>query len=271
MTPIRTAMVLGAAMMIAAAAGSASAEDSVWPDIQRDVFQSRPVAEKDGTIALYAPESAEDAAIVPIAIHLPPAVANRAKSLTLVIDRNPAPVAATFRFGEGFRASPDIGERKLQTRVRVDSFSNVRAILETDDGKLHMATAFVRGAGGCSAPASKDMDEALASLGKMQVKAVANPAMDKSWREGIVMIRHPNFTGMQMDPISRGYTPARFISNMSVKRGGALVLSMQGGISISEDPNVRFNYDAASDDTLDVQAADTDGAKFNGRSTPSGS
>ena len=73
-----------------------------------------------------------------------------------------------------FIASAAVGERKLMTRVRIDSFSKVRAILETADGKLHMATKFVMGAGGCSAPASKDADAALASLGRMQVKTIAD-------------------------------------------------------------------------------------------------
>ncbi len=129
----------------------ARAGDDPWPDIHAGVFAGRAIAENDGALALYAPEQAEDAALVPIAVHLPPNIANQAKSLTLIIDRNPAPVAATFRFGDGFHAAADIGERKLMTRVRIDAFSKVRAILETADGKLHMATKFVRGAGGCSA------------------------------------------------------------------------------------------------------------------------
>ncbi len=85
------------------------------------------------------------------------------------------------------------------------------------------------------------------------------------------MIRHPNFTGLQMDPISRGYTPARFINDIEVKRGDVTVLSMEGGISISENPNIRFTYDAASDDTLAVRASDTEGAVFNAQSRASGS
>jgi sulfur-oxidizing protein SoxY len=256
--------------VIAAIAG-ARAEDDPWPDIRATVFEGRAIAENDGAIALYAPEQAEDAAIVPIAMHVPASIANDARSLTLIIDRNPAPVAATFRFGEGFRARPEIGERKLMTRIRVDNFSNVRAVLETADGKLHMASRFVRGAGGCSAPASKDADEALASLGKMQVKTVRNDVMDAGWREAVVMIRHPNFTGMQMDLDTRGYTPARFVNDIEVKRGNDLVLTMEGGISISEDPNIRFNFDAAGGDSLQVRAADTEGAVFTAQSQHSGS
>jgi sulfur-oxidizing protein SoxY len=76
---------------------------------------------------------------------------------------------------------------------------------------------------------------------------------------------------MQMDPVERGYTPARFVNDLKVKRGEDVVLSMEGGISISEDPNIRFNYDAGGDDALEVRAADTDGAVFTARSQPSGS
>src|SRR5687768_217751 len=88
---------------------TARADDDRWPDIRAGVFAGRDIAENDGALALYAPEQAEDAALVPIAVHLPADVANRAKSLTLIIDRNPAPVAATFRFGDGFRAAAEVG------------------------------------------------------------------------------------------------------------------------------------------------------------------
>lgn len=262
---------IAVAVMALPLAISARAAEDPWPDIRAAVFDDRAIATDDGAIELYAPEQAEDAAIVPIAMHIPPAIANAAKSLTLIVDRNPAPVAATFHFGDGYRASPALGERKLMTRIRVDSFSNVRAVIETADGKLHMAKTFVRGAGGCSAPASKDADEAMASLGRMQVRTKANPTFGSGWREAIVMIRHPNFTGLQMDPISRGYTPARFVNDIEVKRGDDVVLSMEGGISISEDPNIRFNYEAAGGDVLYVRAADTDGAEFTAKSTPTGS
>lgn len=264
-------LVLCLSLGLAIAHSSVRAGDAPWPDIHAGVFEGRPIAENDGTVALYAPEQAEDAAVVPIAIHLPSNIANEAKAITLVIDRNPAPVAATFRFGEAFVADARVGERKLMTRVRIDNFSKVRAILETKDGKLHMASKFVRAAGGCSAPASKDADAALASLGRVQVKIIADTAREPSWREGIVMIRHPNFTGMQMDIVSRGYTPARYVDLVEVTRAGKLLLRMEGGISISEDPNLRFNYDAAHADALEVRAKDSNGTQFAGKSIPGGS
>jgi len=248
-----------AAAGLAIASPPASAADDPWPDIRRDVFANRDIIEEDGTITLEAPYRAEDAAVVPLTMRIPASVAANVKSLTLVIDKNPAPVAAAFQFG---KAAGD-GERMLSTRVRIDMYSNVRAIIETADGKLHMTTKYVKASGGCSAPAGKDMDEALANLGKMQIKTFA-AAADRTpdTREAQVMIRHPNYTGMQMDQVTREYTPAKFVQELEVKRGGELVFRMDSGISISENPHFRFTFASSSDDTLEVTAKDTDGRVF---------
>jgi sulfur-oxidizing protein SoxY len=264
-------LVAGAALLLLGAPSLQAEDDDPWPDIRKALFQDRAIDDGASVVQVYGPEQAEDAAIVPIDIRFPAAAANNIKSVTLIIDRNPAPVAATFRFGDGFRAGPQLGERKLSTRVRVNSFSNVRAVAETNDGKLFMTAKFVMGAGGCSAPASKDVEAALANLGRMQIKVMKEPRFGESWREAVVMIRHPNFTGMQMDPISRGYTPAKFVERLDVKRGDDLVISMDGGIAISENPNIRFNFEATGSDELTVTARDSDGAEFKGRSTPAGS
>ena len=73
---------------------------------------------------------------------------------------------------------------------------------------------------------------------------------------------YAHFTGMQMDQLTREYTPAKFVQELEVKRGGELVFRMEGGISISENPNFRFTYAPATDDTLEVMAKDTDGNVF---------
>ena len=238
----------------------ATASDDIWQDLRRDVFASRDVAEEDGTVTLEAPYRAEDAAIVPLTIKIP-AAAGEVKSLTLVVDKNPAPVVATFHFGE----AAGTGDRMLSTRVRVDMYSNIRAVVETADGKLHMATKYVKASGGCSAAASKDADEALASLGKMQIRTFdADAPKDQSppTREAQVMIRHPNFTGMQMDQLTRQYTPMRIVSEMDVKRDGKRIFKMEGGISISENPNFRFSFVPGTDNVIEVEAKDTEGQVF---------
>jgi len=248
-----------------------AADPDLWPGLKAEVFGAREIIVNDGALTLYAPEAAEDAALVPISVRFPPATSRSIVAMTLLVDRNPAPVAATFKFGEAFRNGQDVGERQLATRIRVDSFSRVRAIVETADGKLHMSERFVMGAGGCSATPSKDMEAALAGLGKINIKTMNEPIHGENWRETQVMIKHPNFTGMQMDPVSRGYVPARFVSDLEIKSAGALLLRMEGGISISENPHLRLTYGAAPADVVEVMARDTEGASFSQRSGNGGS
>jgi len=251
---------LAIAFAVAFSAAPALADDP-WPDIRRDVFDNREVLEDDGTITLEAPYRAEDPAIVPITMRIPASVAGDVKTLTLLIDKNPAPVAATFHFGEAAGGA----ERVLSTRVRVDMYSNIRAVIETADGKLHMAKKFVKASGGCSATFGKDISEAMANLGKMQIRSFgpqASPAGSPLAREAQVMIRHPNFTGLQMDQLTRHYTPAMFVRELEVKRGDDLVFQMEGGISISENPHFRFTYAPGGDETLKVTAKDTAGKVF---------
>ncbi len=250
---------------------ASAAEDDLWPGLRQEVFGARDIRENDGMVTLYAPERAEDAALVPVSIRIPGNVAPNVVALTLLIDRNPAPVAATFKFGDAFRTGADIGERQLATRIRLDSFSKVRVILETADGQLHMSSRFVSGAGGCSATPSKDIEAALAGLGKIDIKTNSEPARGATFREAQVMIRHPNFTGLQLDPESRGYVPARFVNDLEVKSGGATLFRVEGGISISENPHFRISYSGGGSDLIEVLAKDTEGATFSQRSDARGS
>lgn len=251
-------------VIIGALTSPASADDDPWPDIQKSVFGGRAVAESS-EIQILAPNQAEDAAIVPVSVKISPKTVANLKSLTLVIDRNPMPVAATFAFAEAFRNAPDAMERSLSTRVRVDAFSRVRAVAELADGSLIMASKFVIGAGGCSAPAQKDADKALAELGKAQVKLFGDEGRP-NWREGQIMIKHPNFTGMQMDKSTGNYTPARYIDSIEVRSGGQALFKMEGGISISENPQIRFTYGSNSPADLEFTAKDTMGTTFEGAS-----
>jgi sulfur-oxidizing protein SoxY len=204
---------------------------------------------------------------VPLTIRIPASAASTAKKLTLIIDKNPAPVVAEFAFG----TAAGEGERMLSTRVRVDMYSNIRAVVETADGKLHMATKFVKAAGGCSAPALKDADAALLEAGRMQVKTFEAAAAATPLREGQLMIKHPQYSGLQLNQATGYYIPANFIREIEVKRGPDVVFKMTGGISISEDPNIRFSYASGSDETLEVVATDTNGKSFTGRGGPKGS
>jgi sulfur-oxidizing protein SoxY len=243
----------------AASAGPALAQsEDAWRGFRTDVFGERPIRENSPVIHLTAPTRAEDAALVPVELSatLPPGDPRMIAKITLIVDENPAPVAASFRLGPGRR------DARLSTRLRVNAYSFVRAVAEMSDGELHMATRYVKAAGGCSAPALKDQDESMARLGEMRLRPLASakdgaPASPHAQ----LMIRHPNYSGLQMNQITRHYIPAKFVDQIVVRQGGELVFEMEGGISLSEDPVIGFDY-TPNGAGLHVKAKDTDGRNF---------
>jgi sulfur-oxidizing protein SoxY len=246
----------------------ANADEDVWPRLKSQAFGDRAIAADDGMVVLEIPSTAEDAALVPLTVRVPPHVAQNLKSLTLFIDKNPDPRVATLHFGP---AAGKGGERSFSTRVRIDNFSYVRAVLETEDGSLHMASKFVAAAGGCGAMQAKDPDAEAVDLGKTIVKTFP-PALEASplW-SAQVMIKHPNSNGMQLDINTANVIPARFVNEVIVKRGGELVFDMQSTFSVSTNPNFRFTFGRGDDNTLDIAVTDTDGTRFAAQSEPSGS
>jgi sulfur-oxidizing protein SoxY len=259
------AVVAGAVLV---AASPARAEEDPWPQLKKATFGDRAIQAEDGKIVLDAPATAEDASLVPITMRVPPEVRDNLKSLTLIIDKNPNPLVAKFSFGP---AEGSGGERSISTRVRIDNFSHVRAILETEDGTLHMATKFVAASGGCGAMNAKDPDTENVDLGKMLVKTFPPALSTAPLFEGQVMLKHPNSNGMQLDITTGGFIPARFIKEMTVKRGNDLVFRMESTFSISTNPNFRFTFGRGGDNELDVVMVDTDGAVFTAKSQASGS
>jgi sulfur-oxidizing protein SoxY len=250
---------LAVAAVLVPGAGLAQESEATFDALRSAIFGERSIGDGSGLIELVAPKRAEDAALVPleIRIHAPDGQA-AVKSVTLVIDENPAPVAATIKLGEAQRAFD------LSTRVRVNSYSFVRAVAETTDGALHMVKSYVKAAGGCSAPASKDPAEAKARIGEMRFRAFS----DLGRQEAQTQIRHPSYSGLQMDQVTRLYTPAWFISDLKVEQGDRLLFSVEGGISISEDPSFRFSYRPTAE-PVTIEAKDTEGRVFR-KSFPGG-
>jgi sulfur-oxidizing protein SoxY len=246
--------VAGALFGLVATSALAQTGPDPWPELVVDIFHSRPIAAADGAIALEAPARAEDAAIVPMTMRF--SDPSQIKAATLVIDQNPMPMAAAFTLGD------KSGVGFIETRVRVNSYSNVHAVAETADGKLRGDAKFVKASGGCSAPAVKDQDEAVANIGKMKYREFKSA--DPTRREAQIMIRHPNASGMQMDPISRAYLPAHFIDQLEVWQGDAPIFKMEGGISLSEDPTFRFTYAPNGAKTIRVEAHDNKGGVYKG-------
>jgi sulfur-oxidizing protein SoxY len=263
--PFAWIMAIATALTLAPASANAAEED-VWPTLRSELFGQKDIAEQSTLFTLEAPTRAEDAAIVPVTVRIP-AGAGDIRKLTLVVDKNPAPMAASFAFGP----AAGTGERLISTRLRFDMYSNLRAVVEMADGSLHMTTRFVKAAGGCSAPALKDADEALALVGKSIIKDVAALDGAPNTRLGQVMVRHPNYSGMQMNQLTGLFIPAKYVTSMHVAHGNRTVFNLEAGISLSEDPNIRFTYVADAGNPLTVTTQDSDGREFKAVSAPSGS
>lgn len=250
-------------VLLAAIAGGstvaqAPGQQDSWPVLAKQIFPDRAIGDGSSIVAIDAPYRAEDAALVPIGIRclLEPADGRRMVRLTLVIDENPSPLAATFSPG----AASDL--RSLSTRVRVDSYTNVTAVAELSDGQLYAVQRFVKAAGGCSAPAAKVEADATPP-GTMRFRQFPPaPGAEDDRREAQLLIRHPNYSGMQMDQVTRLYVPARFIKSVRIWQGQEILLSIDSGISISENPAFRFDYHSNGAATFSAAIEDSDGQSF---------
>ncbi|MGI9451451.1 MAG: quinoprotein dehydrogenase-associated SoxYZ-like carrier [Geminicoccaceae bacterium] len=234
-----------------------AADDDPWPDIRAYLFEDREIADGAGVIRLHAPERAEDAAIVPIKVSadMPQTADRYIEKIHLLINKNPAPIAGVFHM------TPESGVASIATRVRVNEYTNVRAIAEMNDGALYMATRFVKASGGCSAPALKDHEVAMARLGQMKLKSIS-PFTPGEPNQVQVMISHPNYSGLQMDQLTRNWVPPHFIEQIDVRYGDRTIMSVEGDISLSENPSIRFSFVLDQPGEIVVQAKDTEGAIF---------
>lgn len=212
-------------------------------------------------LAIEAPLRAEDSAIVPVTLRtkLQADDTRRIRKITLIVEANPSPMAAIFTLGE------DSGVTLLSTRVRVNDYTDIRAVAELTDGQLYTVSHYIKAAGGCSAPALTQTADAI-PLGTMRFREfpVGDGSSEPGLREAQVMVRHPNFSGMQMDQVSRQYIPAEFLQVLRVFQGESEILSIESGISMSENPSFRFSFMPSDAKTFRVDAADSDGQKFSG-------
>ncbi|HKE43217.1 MAG TPA: quinoprotein dehydrogenase-associated SoxYZ-like carrier [Steroidobacteraceae bacterium] len=234
-------------------AEDAAARAERWKALQEAIFGDRKVQDGSGVIELDVPPRALDAALVPVSLQL--AGKKPIKGVYLVIDNNPSPLSAHFVFGP--RADP----RVLQVRVRVDEYTLMHAVAEGQDGKLYLAEKFVKAAGGCSAPAGFSEEQALQEMGRMKLRLIGDFAAGKPLQAQL-MIRHPNFNGMQMNQITRFYTPARFIRSTEVTYDGSRIFHLDSDISMSTDPVIVFGFVPPARGTLKVAIQDSDDATF---------
>lgn len=240
------------------AGAQAPVQEDSWPSLAKQIFGDRVIRDGGGILSIDAPYRAEDAAIVPISLHSLLAASDPRvmRGLTLVVDENPSPLAARFAPGEAS------GIRSLSTRIRVDSYTNITAVAELSDGQLYAVQQFVKAAGGCSAPAAKAEADATPP-GTMRFRRFPPaPGSDPDHSEAQLLIRHPNYSGMQMDQLTRLYIPAHFVKSVRLWQGSDLLLSIESGISISENPAFRFDYRPNGANAFKAEMEDSDGKLF---------
>jgi sulfur-oxidizing protein SoxY len=250
--------VLAAGAATSRAPAAAAAPEDPWPVLAAQIFEGRDVLDGSAIVAIDAPYRAEDAALVPLSITrlLRPGDDRHLRRITLVIDGNPSPLAAVFVPG----AQSTI--RSLSTRVRVDSYTNLHAVAELSDGQLYAAERFVKAAGGCSAPVAKETADTI-PLGTMRFRQLPPPSgADPETREAQLLIRHPNYSGMQMDQLTRLYVPAHFVKTVRIWQGEDLLLTVESGISVAENPEYRFDYRPSGATSFRAEVEDSDGRIF---------
>lgn len=230
-----------------------------WGWLKDEVAADTTLVDGEDLVSFDAPVRAFDSATVPFTIRQRAGTGVHITHMAIVVDENPMPVAAEFTFG------PLMGDISLEGRVRYDVYSNIRAVMTGDDGQTYMVGRFVEAAGGCSAAVSKDVAAAEATMGEMRLKQIDTTGgvkMSSAPKEAQLMIRHPNFTGMQMHKGSMDVIDPRYVDFIEVTLGDEILFTMNGGFSISENPTFRFSYRDNGAGVMTVKARDSEGTKF---------
>jgi sulfur-oxidizing protein SoxY len=250
---------LSTGLGVSAIAAPEGSDNERWQSIRQSLFADRPIAhDATGVVELEAPIRAADAAVVPMAIRtkFPQTPERYVKKLWLVIDKNPSPVGVVFSL------TPESGLADIETRVRVEEYTHARAIAELSDGSLHMHTRFVKASGGCSAPAGKDAEAALANLGKTKLR-VESPVQPGKPALAQLMVSHPQTSGLAIDQLTRLAPAPYFVRSIAISYGGKPVLTADVDFTISENPSLRFHFlPSAAGGELKADIVDTKDRSF---------
>lgn len=230
---------------------------SAWDDIRPSAFGTRTIEDGAAIVAFQAPYRAEDQRNVPLTADAAFKDGRKIKSITFIIDENPMPVAAAFRFADKRELA------SLGIDIRLDHASPVRVVVEADNGALYMVEKFVKasGAGVCAAPPAGDPALAAKTMGQMKLTDLtgsdAAAGATRFHRAAELNIRHPQLTGMQMNQITLLYTPMRFVNAVEVRQGDEKLFDLEGSMTLSENPRISFDYQINGASLIKVTAKDT--------------
>ena len=229
--------------------------DQFWQALRLNYFGERKITEQQDIIKLKAPSRAENDAIVPVSLELTPASdINKISQVYLFVDVNPSPVAGIFTI------NPERSLDEIDTRVRVNGYTYIRAVAETTGGELYLDKKWVKSRGaGCSAPPTIDQAEHQQKLGKMRFRS--SQLADNSELVQL-MISHPNNTGMQTDQLTTMIIPQHYINEVEVWLGEEQLLHADTTFTLSENPSFRFKLDQEESAQLTAIVKDTEGNVF---------
>ena len=214
--------------------------DGTSPEFERlrqHLFGQRPLLSGPASqVQLQVPLRAAYGASVPVKV-LPRFGAQTAalavRRYTLLVDKNPSPVAATIELG------PAIAVAELETRLRVDEYGHLRVVAELSDGSLHLASRYVKVSGGCSAPPNRDHPE---RIGQTRFRLPEGLHADGSPTVAELTVVHPNDTGFELNQVTVMYIPPHFVRRLRARLDEALLFDMDCDFSVSENPSWRFVF-----------------------------
>ena len=241
------------------AAEPMQSEVDIWETFLRPkYFDQREIQTGKSLIELRVPLRAEDAGVVPVSInaHISQTPERYIEKMYVFVDKNPKPLAGTFYL------TPDMGRADLSMRLRINEFTHVRVVAETNDGELHMDEGYTRASGGCSEPPQfLKLKEARARIGQMKFRSRASDD-DKAVALGQLIVSHPNVTGLQLNQRTRAYVPAEYVTKIVISFNGAHIMTAETDISISEDPSFRFFFKPHTGGTISAEMTDSKGRNF---------
>ena len=227
-----------------------------WEKLRATLFQARPIEAGSDTVQLIVPLRAAYGASVPVKIVSKIAQTPElfVKRMTLLVDKNPSPVAAVLDL------TVEVGQADFETRLRVDEYSHIRVISELSNGALHMDSRYVKVSGGCSAPPNRDQ---LHNLGKTVFKLPTEVKMNAPTAADVQVV-HPNDTGFELNNITIMFIPPHFVRTLKVSYDDRKVFDAELDFSISENPSFRFNFVPHGAGFLKAEVEDSKEGHFTG-------
>jgi sulfur-oxidizing protein SoxY len=227
-----------------------------WERLRGNLFKDRPIEATASQVMLMVPLRAAYGAAVPVKIvsRIPQTPDLYVKRMYVVVDKNPSELAVVLEL------TPEIGQADFEMRLRVNEYSHVRVVSELSNGELHMDSRYVKTSGGCSAPPNRGP---LSEIGKTAFKLPDGVKMN-ALTAADVRVTHPNDTGFELNNQTVMFIPPHFIRSIKVSYGDHKLFDAELDFSVSENPQLRFNFVPHGAGELKAEVEDSKDVRFYG-------